>query len=200
MKPNRKYKLAVAAVGLCLSVAIWVIGQRHWTKSRPLPAIESARRDLVQKDGRWYRQGQTNPFTGFMIDHYSGGALLSRCQVSNGLLNGVSESWYTNGQMQVREHFKDGVSHGLREKWHEDGHRLSQATIVDGKVTGTFRSWHDSGQLSEQIEMKLGKPDGIAWAWYPSGFVKAETMVRDGQILNRKSWKDGERAASALQE
>lgn len=197
MKANRKIAigLVLAAVGLCLCAAIWVIGQRHWTKLKTLPAIETARRDLVQKDGRWYRQGQTNSFTGCMIDRYPGGALLSRCQVSNGLLNGLSECWYTNGQLQAREYFKDGVSNGQREKWHENGHLLSQANITDGKVIGTFRSWHDNGQLSEQIEMKLGKADGIAWAYYPSGFLKAETTVRDGQILDRRSWKDGEQAA-----
>ena len=100
--------------------------------------------------------------------------------------------------MQAREYFKDGVSNGQREKWHENGQLLSRANIAEGKVTGTFRSWYNNGQLSEQIEMKLGKADGIAWAWYPSGFVKAETTVRDGQILNRKSWKDGELAANAL--
>jgi antitoxin component YwqK of YwqJK toxin-antitoxin module len=69
---------------------------------------------------------------------------------------------------------------------------------VDGKVTGTFRSWHDNGQLSEQIEMKPGRADGLAWAYYPSGFVKTETTMRDGQILNRKFWKDGERAGIGL--
>jgi antitoxin component YwqK of YwqJK toxin-antitoxin module len=200
MKSNRKFaiKLTLAIVGLCMAGAIWVIVQRHGTKSRPLPATETARRDLVQKDGRWYRRGQTILFTGCMVDRHPSGALLSRCQVSNGFLNGVSECWYTNGQMQVREHFKDGVSHGLREKWHENGRLLSRAKIAEGKVTGTFRSWHDNGEICEQIEMKMGKADGTAWAYYPSGFVKAETTVRDGQILNRKSWKDGERAASGL--
>jgi antitoxin component YwqK of YwqJK toxin-antitoxin module len=198
MSSNRKYsvKLALAAIGLCVAGAIWIIGGRHWTKSSLLPAIETARRDLIQKDGRWYRQGQTGPFTGCMVDQYPGGALLSRCQVSNGLLNGVSECWYTNGQIQVREYFKDGVSNGQRQKWHENGKLLSQANIAEGKVTGTFRSWHDNGQLSERIEMKLGKPDGIAWAYYPSGFVKAETTVREGEVLNRHLWKDGERAAN----
>jgi antitoxin component YwqK of YwqJK toxin-antitoxin module len=94
--------------------------------------------------------------------------------------------------MQVREHFKNGVSDGLREKWHENGTRLSQAMIVEGKVTGTFQSWHDNGQLAEQINMKLGQADGTAWAYYPSGFLKAETKVHDGQVLDQKTWKDGE--------
>jgi antitoxin component YwqK of YwqJK toxin-antitoxin module len=196
MKSSRRFllKAALLVVVLCAPVAVWVMAP-HRTKPSPLPLHDTARKDLVQRDGRWYRQGQTNPFNGFMVDRYSNGTLFSRCQISNGLLNGVSESWYTNSQLQVREHFKDGVSHGQREKWYENGHRLSQATIVDGKVSGTFRSWYDNGQVSEQIEMKLGKADGIAWAYYPSGFAKAETTVQDGQILNRRIWKDGEQTS-----
>jgi len=41
--------------------------------------------------------------------------------------------------------------------------------------------------------MKLGQPDGIAWAYYPSGFLKAESSVHEGDVLDRKAWKDGER-------
>jgi antitoxin component YwqK of YwqJK toxin-antitoxin module len=199
MSSNQKLavKFALACVGICVAGALWVIGARHWSKSSSVPVGETARHDLIQKDGRWYRHGQISPFTGFMVDRYPNGVLLSRCQVSNGLLNGVSECWYTNGQMQVREYFKDGVSNGQREKWHENGLLLSKAEIIDGKVNGTFRSWHDNGQLNEQIPMKLGKADGLAWAYYPSGFVKAETTVRDGQILNRKTWKDGEQTGLA---
>ena len=151
-----------------------------------------ARTNLMFFQGRWYQLPETNAFTGWMAEFYPGGSLQSRASVSKGLLNGVSEGWYTNGQMQVREHFKEGISHGLREKWHENGVRLSQAMIVEGKVTGTFQSWHDNGQLAEQINMKLGQADGTAWAYYPSGFNKAETKVHDGQVLDQKTWKDGE--------
>jgi antitoxin component YwqK of YwqJK toxin-antitoxin module len=131
-----------------------------------------------------------------MVDYYPGGSRLSRCQIYNGLLNGLSECWFTNGQLQVSEYFKDGVSNGPRQKWHENGLLLSKADIIEGKVDGTFRSWHDNGKLNEQIPMNLGKPDGLAWAYYPSGFLKAETTVRDGQVLSRKTWKDGEKNVS----
>ena len=145
---------------------------------------------MVQNEGRWYAVGETNPYTGWMLDFYPGGATLSRCQLTHGRLNGLSETWYTNGQLHVREYFIDGVSHGHREKWHPNGARLSEATVVDGKVTGTFRSWYDNGQLCEQIELKLGRPNGTGFAYYPSGFLKAETSVRDGQVLDRK-WPAG---------
>lgn len=185
-------KLVAALVVLSVLSALIVWFRQPPTREISVPPQDTPRRDLVINDGRWYRAGETNAFNGWMVDLYPEGARLSRSQISNGLLNGVSEVWHTNGVMQVREHFKDGISSGLREKWHENGARQSQAIIVDGKVTGTFESWYDNGQLSEQIEMKSGQPDGVAWAYYPSGFLKAETTVREGQVLDRKSWKDGE--------
>ena len=190
---NDGLNLVVAAAIVCALSALFVFWCRPPAPGITVPDQKTPRHDLVQTDGRWHRTGETNLFAGWMIDYYPGGARLSRSQISNGLLNGVSETWYTNGQMQVREHFKDGISDGLREKWHENGARLSQATIVEGKVTGAFRSWYDNGQLSEQINMKHGQPDGTAWAYYPSGFVKAETAVDDGKVLARQSWADGQR-------
>ena len=194
MNSNQKLvaKLASVVIALCLAGGLGLFFARRSGSSVAAPH-ETLRRELVQKDGRWYRRGETHPFTGAMADYSPGGARLSLCQVSNGLLNGLSQTWYTNGQLQVSEHFKKGVSNGFREKWYQIGTRLSQATIFEGKVSGTFQSWHDNGQLSEQIEMKLGKAEGTAWAYYPSGFLKAETTVQDGQILARKLWKDGER-------
>ena len=191
-KGNFARKLVFALTIVCMAATLFVLLRRP-APQLPVAAPDVPRREMVQRDGRWYRTGQASPFSGCMVDYYHGGGPLSRSQISNGLLNGVSEAWYTNGQMQVREHFKDGVSHGLREKWYENGTRLSLATIVDAKVTGTFRSWHDNGQLSEQIEMKLGRPDGVAFAYYHSGFLKAETTMHDGQVQERKVWNDGER-------
>jgi antitoxin component YwqK of YwqJK toxin-antitoxin module len=195
LKPKIALRVTLVLAILSVGVAVW-LGSRHPTKPASIEVKETLRHDLIQKENRWYHQGQTNPFTGVMVDYYPGGSRLSRCEVLNGLLNGRSESWYTNGQLQVREYFKDGVSNGPREKWHENGLLLSKADIIEGKVNGTFRSWHDNGKLNEEIPMKLGKPDGLAWAYYPSGFVKAETTVRDGQILDRKTWKDGEQTGS----
>lgn len=180
----------VGVLGIGGLLIIWY--PRPSAKVIPAPLEETSRRDLVMNDGRWYRTGETNVFNGWMVDLYPDGARLSRSQISNGLLNGVSETWYPNGRMQVREYFKDNISSGIREKWYDNGTAQSLATIVDGKITGTFQSWHDNGQLAEQIQMKDGQPDGVALAFYPSGILKAETTVRDGQILGRKSWKDGE--------
>lgn len=175
-----------------------IIGGACWMAWRPVrtaPTVVDAevlRQNLALRDGRWYRTGQTNPFTGCMADYYPNGARMFRAAVSNGLLNGVSEGWYTNGQVQIRETYKDSVADGLREKWYENGQRKSEAMITQGKLEGPFRSWHENGQLSEKIELVQGQPEGEAWAFYSSGFAKARTEVRAGQVLDQKSWEDGQ--------
>ncbi len=181
--------LAVIVLG-GLGLVAWPLVRPH-----PKPAMvvpEAQRRDLVVRDGLWYRAPDTHPFTGWMTDYYPDGTPLFRSAVSNGMLNGLSQGWYTNGQMQIEESFKNNLSHGLRQKWHANGRLMSQATIVDGKLDGTFRRWYENGQLAEQIEMKNDKPDGLARAFYPSGFLRFETQVRAGVVLVRDSHQDGE--------
>jgi len=183
-----KTLLAVLAVGL-LAGLVW-IGVAY--RARPVPMASVDRRELARRDGRWFRLTETNAFTGIMLDHFPNGALMARSMISNGLGNGVSETWYTNGQIQMRESFRNGISDGVRDKWYENGNKMSEAVIVNGRVTGLFQSWHENGKVKERIEMKDGEPDGTAWAFYPSGFASAETSVREGKVLNRRTWKDGE--------
>jgi antitoxin component YwqK of YwqJK toxin-antitoxin module len=185
--------------GLALLALVGAAGTALFiSRSRPAPVrkapqiVEISRRQMIQRGGRWYQIGNTNAFSGVIVDATTNGAPISRVAVSNGFPNGGSEMWYANGQMSARECFKNGVSDGLREKWFENGHKMAQAMIVDGKVTGLFQRWHQNGELAESIQMRDGKPDGIAWAYYPSGFVKAETTLEDGRQLGRKSWKDGQ--------
>src|SRR6266511_3157124 len=90
-----------------------------WLLRPPSPAtrVESpvtpaavARTNLALVAGRLCLSGQTNAFTGLMVEHGADGSLRSRSSVVNGLLHGLSQGWYTNGQLQVTEQFKEGVS------------------------------------------------------------------------------------------
>ena len=118
--------------------------------------------------------------------------LKSRSAVSNGLLHGLSQGWYTNGQQQVEEHFVAGTSHGLRTKWHPNGQKLSEVNILSGKLEGKFRSWHDNGAPAEEVELTHGQPDGLSKAWFPSGFLKSQVTLRNGKVVEKQFYKDGE--------
>ena len=160
---------------------------------QPVAALpEVARTNLVRSDGRWCRLGQTNPFTGVMLEHYANGVLQSRAVLSNGLLEGRYESWHTNGQLAVQEYYCTNCSNGLRTKWYPDGKKLSESTIVRGKLQGTFRRWYENGKLAEEIPMRDGKIEGVGRSWYESGFQKTRLTLHDGQIVDSKTWEDGQ--------
>lgn len=187
-RPASAMILIALALGLMLAL-FWPAPSRkpettHW------PTV--ARSNLLMRAGCWFSQQGTNVFTGWMVDFYPDGTLLSRAAISNGLLNGPCESWFANGQIQSRECFSNSVSSGPRSKWHENGQLQSTATIVEGVMEGVFRRWYDNGQLAELIPMAHGEPNGSAIAYYASGFVRAETQTSAGKVIRRKTWADGE--------
>jgi antitoxin component YwqK of YwqJK toxin-antitoxin module len=157
---------------------------------KPLPELSMA--DLVLEDGRLRQPGNPAPFTGQVVEGYPDGALRSRSAVSNGLLHGLSQGWYTNGQLQISEHFRNGVSHGVRTKWYPHGLKLSEASIENGQLHGVFRRWHENGVLSEDVNFSHGEPEGISLAYFQSGFLKTRVRMQAGNVLERKSWTDGE--------
>ena len=191
--PSSSSRLRNRTAWIVAAVAVLGIATVWWLappKASPWPEVPRAK--LLFAKGSLHLVGETQPFTGWMVESYPNGSPLSRSAISNGLLNGVSEGWYTNGQLQVREYFQNGTSHGLRQKWFESGNQLSEATIVQGKLEGTFRRWYPNGRLAEQIEMKHGQPDGVALGFYPSGFLKNRDRLEDGKFLEHHTWRDGE--------
>jgi len=183
-------------IALALLAAFWP--RQRGSQRASIQPVELLRAELILQDGRLHRVGETNTFSGVMIERRNDGALQSRSAVFDGLLDGFSEGWFTNGQLQVTEHFKRGVSHGLRTKWFPSGKKLSEGNIVDGKFQGTFRKWHENGVLAEQVEFIDGQPAGVSLAYFPSGAVKARARLESGKIMEQRFWKDGESDESSL--
>ncbi|MBL9136268.1 MAG: toxin-antitoxin system YwqK family antitoxin [Verrucomicrobiales bacterium] len=178
-------RMVLIVVGFATMVVLSFFSRRtpvpEDVADRPTVACAS----LSLRDGRLFLDNATNPFSGWMWDHYPDGTLRSRSEVSNGVLHGWSEGWHTNGQIQVREQFSRGVSDGTRTKWYASGAKLSEAAIVNGRLDGRFRRWHENGQLAEEATLRDGKPDGVARAWYSDGNLRAEVNVNNGEVLKR---------------
>lgn len=182
---------AAVALGLTTGVA-WLFRPRV---PEPEPTVTLA--EVIRLDGRLVLRTDTNRvFTGWLVEHYPNGGLKSRSRVVNGVLNGVSEGWYMDGRLQVREHFADGISEGLRVTWHVNGTTQSLATVVGGRIHGRFLRWREDGTLSEEMMMERGQPEGVSRAYYPSGFLKTEARLRAGQLVEQRSWKDGQMPAA----
>jgi len=188
MKPSGFFVFALAAL----------LGFSGCKKPQAVAVIEANASELKLTNGHLVRIGQTNYFTGLMVERYAGGALKSRSSISNGVMSGTSEGWFTNGVLQVREEFRAGVSEGVRTKWDLNAAKVSEATIAGGKLNGPFRRWHPNGVLAEEVEMKNDKPEGRARAWYPSGALKTEMRMAAGKVVEQKQWNDGEAPAQTV--
>ncbi|MHC1762729.1 MAG: toxin-antitoxin system YwqK family antitoxin [Verrucomicrobiia bacterium] len=153
---------------------------------------------LTLRAGRLcYGQSQ-KPFSGVMVDRYPGGQTKLRAPVAQGLPEGLSIGWHTNGQQQFAEFFRKGVSDGWRIQWYANGTKMSETRIANGKLNGAFRKWDEQGRLLQEVELKDGEPDGLSREYYPSGSVRVEALMKAGQLIDRKTWKDGERILAAL--
>jgi len=173
---------ATSALLLAACIGVWL----HFRPApRPVaPTLpELTRQELVLTNGLNFRRGDTNPFTGFLTEHYASGGLRSRSAISNGLLHGLSQGWRTNGQLQVEEHFATGVSHGLRTRWFADGTKESEATIERGVIVGMFRKWHTNGVLAQEIMMSNGVPHGLSRAFTPDGALRTEARLSNGVVV-----------------
>ena len=153
-------------------------------RRQPSVSLEQvSRNNLVLQSGRWMKTGETNVFTGLMVEFYPDGTLQSRSVVSNGLLHGVSEGWRTNGVLAVREAFLDGRSHGTRTKWDETGNRIAETDIRAGEIEGLHREWHTNGKPSLEVTMARGKAHGLARKWSLEGQLAGQWVLSNGAVV-----------------
>ena len=153
-------------------------------RRQPSVSLEQvSRNNLVLQSGRWMKTGETNVFTGLMVEFYPDGTLQSRSVVSNGLLHGVSEGWRTNGVLAVREAFLDGRSHGTRTKWDETGNRIAETDIRAGEIEGLHREWHTNGKPSLEVTMARGKAHGLARKWSLEGQLAGQWVLSNGAVI-----------------
>ena len=153
-------------------------------RRQPSVSLEQvSRNNLVLQSGRWMKTGETNVFTGLMVEFYPDGTLQSRSVVSNGLLHGVSEGWRTNGVLAVREAFLDGRSHGTRTKWDETGNRIVETDIRAGEIEGLHREWHTNGNPSLEVTMARGKAHGLARKWSLEGQLAGQWVLSNGAVV-----------------
>lgn len=178
--------------------SLWALFIATKPETPPAPGhepkpVERELSDLLKIDGFLITKGDSNRYSGWVVQSYKDGGQKSRTEVLDGLLHGVSEGYYTNGHIQVREFFTNGVSHGVRTKWRIDGSRASEGTLAGGEFNGVFRRWYENGKMYQRVEMSNGAPNGVSRGWYPSGFLQTQVQMSNGKIISREEWKDGEK-------
>lgn len=145
---------------------------------------------ITRMDDLIYAQGETNPYDGWVVDHYEEGALRSRALYRGGALNGLSEGWFASGALEIRETFADGVSQGEKTRYYENGRTRSQGMVVDGEYDGLYQQWNEEGVLTESVALTNGVPHGVSKAWHTNGNLKSVVRMESGVALESEFYDE----------
>jgi antitoxin component YwqK of YwqJK toxin-antitoxin module len=111
----------------------------------------------------------------------------------NGVLNGLSTSYYKSGQIKLEQHYVNGEELGLSRGWHENG-SLMYETIEYRIEMGVYRSyrhskqWNENGFMYSEWATLNGISHGINRSYYDDGNKMFEGFFVEGEEVGIHSW------------
>ena len=115
---------------------------------------------LVEREGRVYKVGATEPYGGYSLltdgndvltekRYYQYGYLIRKQKHSDGEENGFRQLYF-GGSDQVKEsgHYEDGQKEGNWQEFHRNGQVASKVTYRRGCYVGRVERYHESGRLA----------------------------------------------------
>lgn len=88
---------------------------------------------------------ESKPFTGISYE-LDNDVLVSEISYKEGVLHGVSKSWYPCGYPLSEEYYENGGLHGIKKEWFENGKIKSEAKYEHGIVVQK-NDWNSTGDL-----------------------------------------------------
>lgn len=164
---------------VAIALAGWIVVELN------RPVVTARRMELKLRDGVLYRNGQSLPFTGVLVEEWKPGLRRTEVTITDGRAHGCSRGWYENGQLEVEEYFVHGVSHGTRTRWYDSGVKKSQVKIREGQLSGVFREWHPNGCLARETPLADGTPHGEVRSWDDKGKLVGTAQVDHGKLVTR---------------
>ena len=118
---------------------------------------------LVEREGVFYKENSTTPFTGTAFQYYPimpkygyNGELNSIANFVRGKTSGKQEVYYPNGQLLARQYYKNGEPNGLFVYYHEDGLLSCRSNYKNGRKEGLSECYYENGQLKSRGNYKNG--------------------------------------------
>ena len=82
-------------------------------------------RDLVQRDGVYYKKNSDVPFSGKVTGSFNG-------SITNGKREGAWICYYDNGQLFLKGNYKNGKREGAWVEFHDDGQLGNKGNYKNG--------------------------------------------------------------------
>ena len=126
-------------------------------------------KDLVERDGIYYKKFSDVPFTGKVNGKEQG-------LMKNGKKDGSWIQYHNNGQLFYKVNFKNGKEDGSWISYHLNGQLWDKGNWKNGNRDGSWLSYYNNGQLSYKVNFKNGKLEG--------SFIRYN---RDGSVDTKKT-------------
>lgn len=106
--------------------------------------------------------------------------------VSNGLRDGLWESFHESGAPLQMAAYSAGKLHGRITNYHENGNVVTEGSFSQGKLDGAWNWYYESGLLQSSASFKNGKKEGSQVFFSESGVqVKEELYESDSLVSER---------------
>ncbi|MFD1292719.1 toxin-antitoxin system YwqK family antitoxin [Lutibacter holmesii] len=109
--------------------------------------------------------------------HKDGVTILSEENYENGVLNGVSKTFYKTGKPTEILYYKNGKLHGNMQRFADNGVLIDDVNYVDGKLNGLAKFYNLKGELiytgMYKNDEKIGK-----WEYFNEEETKDKSILK----------------------
>jgi antitoxin component YwqK of YwqJK toxin-antitoxin module len=109
----------------------------------PAIAFGETMKDLVEREGIYYKKFSTAHFTGKVTG-------LSQGTFKDGKRDGPWVRYFDNGQLLDKGTWKDGKKYGPWVTYHDNGQLWTEGTIKDGKGDGPWVGFLKDGTVNDE--------------------------------------------------
>ncbi|MAD58454.1 MAG: hypothetical protein CMK44_07780 [Porticoccus sp.] len=95
-------------------------------------------RDLVQRDGIYYKKSSDVPFSGKVTESHKG-------LITNGKKEGEWSRYFVGGQLHYKGNYKNGKMEGEWITYHRKGQLNSKGNYKNGKMEGDWVVYSGNG-------------------------------------------------------
>ena len=100
-------------------------------------------KDLVERDGIYYKKFIDGPFTGKIEGKEQG-------LIKNGKKEGSWIKYHTNGYLKSKGKFENGNKEGLRIKYYSNGQLKSKGDFINSNKEGSWEWYNLDGTIDEK--------------------------------------------------
>ena len=132
-------------------------------------------KDLVERDGIYYKKFSNVPFTGKVTGKGQG-------FVKNGKREGSWVVYHENGQLKRKGNYKNGKEEGSVVEYYKSGQLFLKFYYKNDRPEGPSFVYHYNGMLSQKANYKNGKAEGFWFNYYKNGKLESKVNYKNSIV------------------